>query len=55
MLGRGHGRFIAGPALRVERAREGYTLAIGDIDEDGRPDVVASSFESDVVTVMLGR
>jgi hypothetical protein len=32
-----------------------YQLAVGDIDEDGKPDVVTSSFESDSISVLLGR
>ena len=32
-----------------------YHLAVGDIDEDGKADVVASSFESDSISVLLGR
>jgi hypothetical protein len=30
-----------------------YRLAVGDINEDGKPDVVSSSYESDEVTVLL--
>jgi VCBS repeat protein len=32
-----------------------YQLSVGDIDEDGKPDVVTSSFESDSISVLLGR
>jgi hypothetical protein len=32
-----------------------YQLAVGDVDEDGKPDVVTSSFESDSISVLLGR
>jgi hypothetical protein len=32
-----------------------YDTAIGDLNGDGRPDVVASSFESNAVTILLGR
>lgn len=32
-----------------------YNLTVGDVNEDGRPDVAASSFEGDAVTVLLGR
>ena len=39
--------FPAGPGA--------YNLAVGDVNGDERPDVVASSFESRAVTVLLGR
>jgi hypothetical protein len=39
--------FRAGPGA--------YHVAVGDVNGDERPDVVASSFESDAVTVLLGR
>ena len=32
-----------------------YQLAVGDINEDGKLDVVTSSFESDSIEVLLGR
>jgi VCBS repeat protein len=32
-----------------------YNIAVGDLNADKRPDVVASSFESNAVTVLLGR
>ena len=32
-----------------------YQLAVGDVDEDGKPDVVTSSFEGDSIAVLLGR
>ncbi len=32
-----------------------YQVVVGDIDEDGKLDVVTSSFESDSVSVLLGR
>jgi FG-GAP-like repeat len=53
--------FGEGPAFR--RARQSsvpagpgaYDVAIGDVNGDERPDVVASSFESRSVTLLLGR
>ena len=39
--------FRAGPGA--------YHLVIGDLNKDGKPDVAASSFEGDSVTVLLGR
>jgi hypothetical protein len=32
-----------------------YQLAVGDVNEDGKMDVVTSSFEGDSLTVLLGR
>jgi hypothetical protein len=32
-----------------------YNLAVGDVDGDGRLDVVAPNFESDGVVLLLGR
>jgi hypothetical protein len=32
-----------------------YSLAVGDIDEDGKLDAVTSSFEGDSISVLLGR
>ena len=32
-----------------------YHLAVGDLDEDGRTDLIASSFESDSIGVLMGR
>jgi hypothetical protein len=42
LLGNGRGRFAAGPVLRVEPAREGYTLAFGDVDGDRDIDAVTA-------------
>jgi hypothetical protein len=41
-LGNGRGQFAAGQVLRVEPAQEGYTLAVGDVDGDGRIDAVTA-------------
>jgi hypothetical protein len=39
--------FSAGPGA--------YYVTVGDLNEDGRPDLAASSFEGNAVTVLLGR
>jgi hypothetical protein len=52
LLGDGFGG-AAGSPLPVGNGA--YQLAVGDVDEDGRPDIVASSFESESISVLLGR
>ena len=39
--------FSAGPGA--------YNVTVGDLNEEGKPDVAASSFEGKAVTVLLGR
>ena len=43
----------AGSPFRV--APGAYRMAAGDVDEDGRLDLVTSSFEGDSVTILLGQ
>ena len=52
LLGDGFGG-AAGSPLPVGNGA--YQLAVGDVDEDGKTDVVTSSFESDSISVLLGR
>jgi hypothetical protein len=47
--------FTPAPGSPYRAGPGAYNLAVGDVDEDGRLDVAASSFESDAVTVLLGR
>jgi hypothetical protein len=52
------GEGLAFPRARQSSFRAGpgaYDLAVGDLNGDRKPDVVASSFESRAVTVLLGR
>ena len=51
LLGSGFG----GSGMRVPVGPGAYQLAVGDVDEDGKPDVVTSSFEGDSIGVLLGR
>jgi hypothetical protein len=54
LLGDGHAFPRAGQSS--SRAGPGaYDIAVGDLNADEKPDVVASSFESNAVTVLLGR
>jgi len=32
-----------------------FYIAVGDVNEDGKLDIAASSFEGNAVTVLLGR
>ncbi len=50
LLGRGDGTFDAGPTSAA--VADGYDLAAGDLDWDGRPDLVLTSFSGDSVTVL---
>jgi hypothetical protein len=47
--------FTAAPGSPFRVGHGAYQLAVGDIDEDGKPDVVTSSFETDSISVLLGR
>jgi hypothetical protein len=49
------GGFAVAPGSPFPVGRGAYQLAVGDINEDGRPDIVTSSFESDSISVLLGR
>jgi hypothetical protein len=55
LLGDGGGGFVAAPGSPFRVGAGGYNLAVGDVNEDGKVDVAASSFEGDSVTVLLGR
>jgi len=55
LFGDAHGGFVPAPGSPFPVGPGGYGFTIGDINEDGNPDIVASSFESGVVTILLGR
>ncbi|MGQ0643140.1 MAG: FG-GAP repeat domain-containing protein, partial [Gemmatimonadaceae bacterium] len=46
--------FAKAPGSPFPSGRGAFNLAIGDINKDGRPDVVSSSFEGDAVSILLG-
>jgi len=47
--------FAAAPGSPFQAGHGAYQLAVGDLNEDGKPDVVTSSFETDSISVLLGR
>ena len=47
--------FAAAAGSPFPVGRGAFSLAVGDVDEDGKPDVVTSSFEGDSISVLLGR
>jgi hypothetical protein len=54
LLGDGHG-FTPAPGSPFPAGPGAYNVAVGDVNEDGKLDVAASSFEGDGVTILLGR
>lgn len=55
LLGDGGGRFAAAPDSPFRAGPGAYQLTVGDVNEDGKVDVAASSFEGEAVTLLLGR
>ena len=55
LLGDGHGGFTSAAGSPFAAAPGAYNLAVGDVNEDGTLDIVASSFESGRITVLLHR
>ena len=55
LLGDGHGEFTPAPGFPCPVGRGSYRLTVGDVNEDGKLDIVASGFENDDVTLLLGR
>jgi hypothetical protein len=54
LLGDGRG-FAPAPGSPFPVGLGAYNVAVGDVNEDGKLDVAASSFEGDGVTILLGR
>ena len=54
LLGNGSS-FVTAPGSPFRVAPGAYNLAVGDINEDSKLDLVSSSFELNSITVLLGR
>lgn len=48
-------QFSPAPGSPFRAGPGAYNLAVGDFNKDGKPDVVASSFVGNAVTMLLGR
>jgi hypothetical protein len=54
LLGDRHA-FVPAPGSPFRAGPGAYKLTVGDVNEDGKLDVAASSFEGNSVTLLLGR
>jgi hypothetical protein len=54
LLGDGRG-YVPAPGSPFRTGPGAYNLTVGDVNQDGKLDVAASSFEGNAVTVLLGR
>jgi len=55
MFGDGNGRFMPAPGSPFLTGKGSWQLALGDINDDDKPDVITTNLESDNVSVLLGR
>ncbi len=55
LLNDGSGSFIAAPGSPYSAGREPNCLATGDMNGDGKLDIIAANFASNDVTILLGR
>lgn len=55
LLGAGRDGFAPAPGSPFRAGPGAYHLTVGDVNEDGKLDVAASSFEGNAVTVLLAR
>ncbi len=54
LLGDGHGAFSAGPGSPLPVSFRPHLAVVGDLDHDGKPDLIASGHDSHGVSVWLG-
>ena len=55
LLGDGRGEFTAAPGSPFPVGAGTYCLTVGDVNEDGKLDIAASSFGNDGVALLLGQ
>ncbi len=54
LLGDGTGRFAAAPSSPFPAGSQPYSVAVGDFNSDGKPDLAIANYNSNNVTVLLG-
>ena len=52
LLGNGNGTFQ--PAVNISTGAEPYSVAVADVNGDGRPDLIVANLGSNTVSVLLG-
>ena len=55
LLGDGRGGFSPAPGSPFAAGKGVWRLAVADLNGDGKPDVAAVGYESNSVTILLGR
>lgn len=55
MLGDGRGSFQPAPGSPFATGKGAWQLAVGDVNRDGKPDVVTSDLEAHSVTILLAQ